>query len=273
MAFYTILSISPLTILVLAIISLVFDRSHAQAHLLAQIQALVGPDGRSAVQSLLTSGQKAFSGIFATILGVLTLVFGASGVFTELRSALNTIWDAEPKKESTLWGLARERFFSFGMVISIGFILLASLLASAGLDAMAKFFSSLLPLPPFVLGAFDFVVSLVGIAILFGLIFKYVPETKVRWSDVRIGALATALLFTIGKLLLGLYIGKATPGSAYGAAGSLVVMVIWVYYSAQIFYFGAEFTHVHALSRTGAPLAPSKASKISPADTPQASAD
>ncbi|MGI4830161.1 MAG: YihY/virulence factor BrkB family protein [Janthinobacterium lividum] len=252
LAFYTILSISPLVILVIAIVSVVFDRSKAQAHLLNQVQAIMGPDGRNAVQTMLASGQKASSGIFATLLGLATLVFGASGVFGELRSALNTIWEAKPKASSGLWGLLRERFFSIGMVFSVGFVLLVSLLASAGLAAVTTFFKGFLPIPSIVLGSLNFVVSFLGIAVLFGFILKYVPETKVEWRDVRIGALATALLFTIGKSLLGLYLGKASPGSAYGAAGSLVVMVIWVYYSAQIFFFGAEFTHVYALSERGA---------------------
>lgn len=248
LAFYTILSISPLVILVVAIASLVFDRSSAQAHLLSQVQSLVGPEGKNAVESMLASGQKASSGIFATVIGAITLIFGASGVFGELRSALNTIWEAQPKTNSGMWGMVRERFFSFGMVMSVGFVLLVSLLASAGLAATTKFFSGLLPIPPFVLGTFNFLVSFVGIAVLFAFILKYVPETKVRWSDVRVGAVATAFLFTLGKSLLGLYLGKASPGSAYGAAGSLIVMVVWVYYSAQIFFFGAEFTHVYALA-------------------------
>lgn len=249
LAFYTILSISPLVILVVAIVSLVFDRSSAQEHLLSQVQSLVGPEGRSAVQTMLASGQKASTGIFATAVGVLTLIFGASGVFGELRSALNAIWDAKPKESSGLWGMLRERVFSFGMVMSVGFVLLVSLLASAGLAILSKFFTGLIPIPSLVLGAINFLISFAGIAVLFAFILKYVPETKVEWSDVRVGAVATALLFTIGKSLLGLYLGKASPGSAYGAAGSLVVMVIWIYYSAQIFFFGAEFTHVYALSK------------------------
>lgn len=257
LAFYTILSISPLVILVLAIVSLVFNRSSAQAHLLDQTQALIGPEGRNAVQSMLTSGQKASAGIVATLVGLATLLFGASGVFGELRSALNTIWDVKPEATSGIWGMLRERVFSFGMVFSVGFVLLVSLLASAGLAAATKFFGSLLPIPSLVLAITNFLVSFLGIAVLFGLILKYVPETKVHWSEVRIGAVATALLFTIGKTLLGLYLGKASPGSAYGAAGSLVVMVIWIYYSAQIFFFGAEFTHVYALSRRGPPPATS----------------
>lgn len=201
---------------------------------------------------MLASGQKASAGIFATVIGLFTLLFGASGVFNELRSALNLIWEADPKKSEGLWGMLRERVFSLGMVFSVGFVLLVSLLASAGLAATAKFFNGLLPIPPLILGVFNFLLSFAGIALLFALIFKYVPEVKVTWKDVRLGALITALFFTIGKSLLGLYFGKASPGSAYGAAGSLVVGVVWVYYSAQIFFFGAEFTHVYsALTQRG----------------------
>ena len=251
LAFYTVLSISPLVILVVAIVSLVFDRSSAQAHLLSEVQSTIGPEGRDAVQSMLASGQKASSGILATLIGFITLVFGASGVFGELRSALNTIWETDPEATSGIWGMLRERFFSIGMVFSVGFVLLVSLVVSAGLSAMTKFFSGLLPIPAFALASINFLVSLMGISLLFGLILKYVPEAKVEWRDVRVGAFATALLFVVGKTVLGLYLGKASPGSAYGAAGSLVVLVVWIYYSAQIFFFGAEFTHVHALSRKG----------------------
>jgi membrane protein len=200
---------------------------------------------------MLQSGRKVSSGALSTAVGVITLAFGAIGVFGELRSALNQIWDANPKNSSGLIGLVRERFFSLGMVFSVGFILLVSLMVSAALAALTKFFSGLLPIPGFVLTALSFVVSLAAISLLFGLILKYVPETRVDWRDVRVGAIATALMFTIGKTLLGLYLGKASPGSAYGAAGSLVAMVIWVYYSAQIFFFGAEFTHVVAQTRQG----------------------
>lgn len=251
LAFYTILSISPLVILAIAIVSLVFEKSTAQSQLLAQVQALIGPAGKEAINAMLQSGRKLSSGAISTTVGFLTLAFGASGVFGELRSGLNLIWEVDPKLSSGWRGMLRERFFSIGMVMSVGFILIVSLLASAALAAMTGFFSSHLHLPAAVLGIVDFVVSLAGISLLFGLIFKYVPKAPVRWSEVRVGAIATGLLFTAGKLLLGVYLGKTSPGSAYGAAGSLVVMVIWVYYAAQIFYFGAEFTHVVALSRGG----------------------
>jgi len=249
LAFYTILSLAPMVILVVAILSLVFDRSRAQDHLLSQVQALVGPEGKAAVQSMLISGQKASSGALATTIGLVTLIFGASGVFGELRSALNKVWEVKPKSGQGFLLLVKERLFSFGMVLSVGFILLVSLVASAGLAAASKFFNGLLPIPASVLVMTNFLVSFFGITVLFALILKYVPETDVEWADVRWGATATAFLFTVGKSLLGLYLGKASPGSAYGAAGSVIVMVIWVYYSAQIFFFGAEFTHVHALSR------------------------
>ena len=251
LAFYTILSASPLVILAVAMVSLLFGRSSAQAQLLAEVQALVGPDGRSAVQSMLASGHKESSGILATLVGLVVLLFGASGVFGELRDALNTIWEARRKHSQGLRGMLRDRVFAFGMVFGVGFVLLVSLVVSTALSVAAKFLSSHLPVPAAVLDLVNFVVSLLGIALLFAVIFKYVPETRVEWNEVFLGGAVTALLFTVGKSLLGLYLGEASPGSAYGAAGSLVAMVIWVYYSAQIFYFGAEFTHVHALSQRG----------------------
>jgi membrane protein len=253
LAFYTVLSISPLVILVIAIVSLVFSRAHAQSLLLSQIHALMGSSAREAVQAMLVSGQKHAHGILSAFLGLLTLVFGASGVFGELRSALNTIWKVKPAEQAEWLSLVRERLFSFGMVVSVGFILMVSLLASTALAAVTKFFSGVFPVPFFALEGLNFVISFAGITVLFALILKYVPETKVEWRDVRVGAIATSLLFTLGKLLLALYLGRTSPGSAYGAAGSLVAMVIWVYYSAQIFFFGAELTHVYALSRNGTP--------------------
>jgi membrane protein len=174
---------------------------------------------------------------------MITLLFGASGVFGELRSALNKMWDVKPESEGGVWRTIKQHFFSFGMVLAVGFLLLVSLVISAALAALGKFFDGFLPLPEFALSAINFVVSLVGTAVLFALIFRYVPETKIAWKDVWIGATVTALLFTIGEFLVGLYLGKAAVGSAYGAAGSLVVVIVWVYYSAMIFLFGAEFTH------------------------------
>jgi membrane protein len=248
LAFYTISSISPLVILVLAIASLVFNKNAAEAQLLAKVQALVGTQGRESVQTILAHGHHAFGGILSTIVGVIVLLLGASGVFQELRSGLNTIWESDAKVASGIWGMVRERILSFGLVLSLGFVLIVSLLVSAALAAISAYFSHLLPIPPMLLETFNFLVSFAGIALLMACILKYVPAARVDWRDVRVGATVTALLFTFGKWLLGLYLGMSSPGSAYGAAGSLVVLVVWVYYSAQIFYLGAEFTHVHALA-------------------------
>ena len=248
LAFYTILSISPLVLFSIAIVSLIFNRLSAQNLLLAQVHSLIGESGKDAVQGLLVSGQRHGTGLLSSVLGFLTLIFGASGVFTELRSALNSIWKVKPVGGSGLWVLVRERLFSFGMVLSVGFVLLVSLLASATLATVTKFFSGLLPVGGGFWQLINFLLSFAGITLLFGLIFRYVPETEIAWKDVRVGALVTALLFNLGKFALAVYLGKTTPGSAYGAAGSLVVMVIWVYYSAQIFFFGAELTHVYAVT-------------------------
>jgi len=245
-AFYTLLSFAPLLILLAALAALVFSKETAQNGLIDQARQTIGDRGADTVKSMLSNAQKPSSGVFASIVAFATLLFGASGVFTELQDALNTIWDATPKNASGIMGLLKQRLFSFGMVLSVGFVLLASLLVSAGLALVGKFFSGLIPLPAPVFEAINFVVSFAVITVLFGLMFKYVPAIHISWRNVWTGAVGTALLFAIGKLLLGLYLGKASVGSAYGAAGSLVAMIVWVYYSAQIFFFGAEFTRVYA---------------------------
>jgi membrane protein len=244
LAFYTILSLAPLVILMVAIVALILGHSTGQSQLLRQVESMVGHRGSEAVKGMIEHAQKPASGIVASIIGVITLLFGASGVFNELRSALNKIWDIQHESEGGVGGTIRQRFFSFGMVLGVGFLLLVSLAISAALAALGKFLGGLLSIPVFVLTAINFVVSLAGVAVLFALIFRYVPETKTAWRNVWIGASVTALLFTIGKSLIGLYLGKAAVGSAYGAAGSLIVVIVWVYYSAMIFLFGAEFTHV-----------------------------
>jgi membrane protein len=246
LAFYTILSLSPLVIIVVAVGGLIFSRSTAEMHILSQVRGMIGPDGSKAVESMLANAQKPAAGILGTIVGLLSLLFGASGVFTELRSALNVIWEVKPEATSGIVALLRERFFSFGMVLSIGFLLLVSLILSTVLAAMGKFFGGLLPVPAGALEFVNFLISYIGVAALFGLIFKFVPEAKVRWNNVWLGACVTAILFTIGKTLIGLYLGKSSVGSTYGAAGSVIVVIVWVYYSAQIFFFGAEFTHAYA---------------------------
>jgi membrane protein len=246
LAFYTILSLSPLLILVVALAGFIFNQSTAQAHILSEVRGMIGSEGGKAIESMLANAQKPATGILGGIVGLLSLLFGASGVFTELRSALNLVWDVKPEQTSGVVALLRERFFSFGMVLSIGFLLLVSLVVSTALAAAGKFFGGLLPIPSPVLAILNFLLSFIGVAVLFGLIFRFVPEARVRWQSIWPGAVMTAIFFTIGKTLIGLYLGKSSVGSPYGAAGSVIVVIVWVYYSAQIFFFGAEFTHAYA---------------------------
>lgn len=246
LAFYTIVSLAPLVVLVISIVAMVFGQTSAQEQLIGQVRNMVGRQGEEAVQGLIEQARQPVSSSLAAIFGVVTLLVGASGVFGELRSALNRIWNVTPRIENGIRGEVRQRFFSFGLVLAVGFLLLVSLVAGAALAAVGKFFGGMLPVPEFVLGAINFVVSLAGTVVLFALMFRYVPEARIGWSKVWVGATVTGVLFTIGKFLIGLYLGKAGVGSAYCAAGSLVVVLVWVYYSAMSFLFGAEFANVLA---------------------------
>lgn len=245
-AFYSILSFAPLLVLITAIIGLVFGHEGAHGALVGEARQVMGNHGAETVDSLLKNAQKPASGTFASVIAFLILLFGASGVFTELQDALNIMWDAQNKQASGFIGMIKQRIFSFGMVLSVGFLLLVSLLLSSGLEYLGHSFSQVLPLPDFVLQILNFVVSFAVITGLFALMFKYVPAVHIDWRDVIIGAIGTALLFTIGKFALGIYLGRGSVTSTYGAAGSLVAVVVWIYYSAQIFFFGAEFTRVYA---------------------------
>lgn len=253
LSFYSIVSLAPLVILVIAIASLVIGHSAAQDQIISEVRTLIGTNGAETVQTVIEHSKEPASSGFASVIGVITLLFGASGVFAELQSALNKIWNVQPTRESNIVSLVKARSFAFGMVLAVGFLLLVSLVVSAALAALGKFTSEVLPLPEFVMATMNFIVSFAGVSLLFALLFKYVPDAKIRWQDVWEGAIATALLFTIGKSLIGIYLGKAAIGSAYGAAGSLIAVVLWVYYSAMIFLFGAEFTQVRARSRHLAP--------------------
>lgn len=255
LAYYTVLSLAPLLVLTVAIAGFFFGAAAVRGDLEYQLRSLMGPESAQAIQTVLKTTYKPGAGIFSTVLGILALLLGASGAFTELRDSLNLIWDAPRRAGSGILNEIRSRFFSFAMVLVIGFLLLVSLSLSAGLAAAGEFVGDLLPIPAFVLEIFNFLFSFVSITFLFALIYKYVPDVMLEWSDVWIGAAMTSLLFSLGKFAIGFYLGKAAVGSAYGAAGSLVVVLVWVYYSAQIFWYGAEFTQVYATShgsqRTG----------------------
>lgn len=245
-AFYSLLSIAPLLIFVTALVALFLSKQTAQASLVAEANHLLGARGGELVKGMIVNAGHSSSGVFASVIAFLTVLFGASGVFVELRDALNNIWDAQPKGPTGWRGVIIGRLFSLGMLLSVGFLLLVSLVLSTALSFIGKYLGGYVPVPPPLLQAANFVFSFLVVTFLFALIFKFVPARQISWRDVMVGALGTALLFTIGKFLLGLYLGKASVGSAYGAAGSVVALIVWVYYSAQIFFFGAEFTRVYA---------------------------
>jgi membrane protein len=255
-AFYTLLSFAPLLVVLTAIAALAVSKASAENDLVYQAKNMLGQRGADAVRTLLSSAEKTSTGVFASIISFLVLLFGASGVFTELHGALNLIWGAAPRTSSRVIGLIKNRLLSFGMVLAVGFLLLVFLVISAALSFIAEFFGQIVPVPPVMLEIANFLVSFVVVAFLFALLFRYVPTVRIGWRNVIVGAIGTALLFTIGKLLLSLYLGRASVTSAYGAAGSLVAVIIWVYYSAQIFFFGAEFTRVYAdaHARTSEPV-------------------
>jgi membrane protein len=250
LAFYTVLSLAPLLVLTLSGVALVVGRSASESGFFTQAQSVIGSEGTNALRSMVEHTQAPFSRGLASLFGLTTLLFGASGVFAELRSDLNTIWCVHPKNTGGFMSIVRQRLVSFGMVVAAGLLLLASLLLDATLALLGRFFKQLLPLPEIDLTMLDSGASLVAISILFALIFRYVPETRTPWKEAWIGGAVTALLFTLGNELIGLYLGKAGIGSAYGAAGSLIVIIVWVYYSAQVFFLGAEFTHALAESQT-----------------------
>jgi membrane protein len=246
LSYYTIFSIAPLLVIAIAVAGLVFGREAATNQVVGEIRGLVGEDGAQVIQSILQNASKTASGILATVIGVATLLIGASGAFGQLQDSLNTIWEVKPKKGRGVKGVLRDRFLSFSMVLVIGFMLLVSLLLSALLSGVGKYLSDRLPLSSFFLQAMNFGISLAVTTLLFALIFKVLPDAYIRWRDVWVGSLVTALLFSLGRFLIGLYLGRSSVSSAYGAAGSLVVVLLWVYYSAQILFLGAEFTQVYA---------------------------
>jgi membrane protein len=256
LAYYTIFALTPGLIFLIAVAGLFFGGS-AEVQIFGQIRELIGEQGAKAIESMLRSARTEPLGVSGTLLALIPLAFGLWGVFGELQDGLNTIWGVTPRPGRGVVAMLRERLLSFAMVVGIGFVLLVSLALSAWLVAVGTYFGGLLPAPVAALEALNFVTSFAVVTALFAMTFKLLPDVQIAWRDVWLGAAVTALLFTIGKLLIGLYLGKSSIASAYGAAGSLVIIVVWVYYSAQILLLGAEFTKVY-VKRRGSGFAPTE---------------
>jgi membrane protein len=257
LAYYAIFSLAPLLLIVIGVAGLVWGREAVQGQLVSQLQGLVGTEGGQAIQTMIANAGKHGKGVLATIVGVVTILFGATGVFVSLQTSLDRVWDVQPKPGSGIWGFVRTRILSFGMVLGIGFLLLVSLVVTTAVSAIGTWATSLLPAAKVAMEGVTFVVSLALITLLFAMIFKVLPDVKIAWRDVGIGAAVTALLFTLGKFLIGFYLAKSGVASTYGAAGSLVIVLLWIYYSSQILFLGAEFTQVYA-SHYGSNIRPSK---------------
>lgn len=252
LSFYTLFSMAPVLVLVISIAGLFFGKQAARGEIFGQIQGLVGAQGAAAVEAVLAATKRSGNGVFAAATAVALLVVGATTVFSELKDSLDELWDVPPRQQPGLWGLLRSRLLSFSLILVLAFLLLVSLTINAALAVVERFWGALwsgstsgiaLMVAEVLSSAFSFAV----VALLFGTIFKMLPETRVAWRDVALGAIVTALLFTLGKHLIGLYLGNSAVASSYGAAGSVVALMLWIYYSAQIFFFGALVTRQYAL--------------------------
>jgi len=247
LAYYSLFSVAPLLLIVISIAGLVFGPDATRGYIFGELRDLMGDEGAGAVQALLQSVDKPAQGVLGTIVGVVLLGVGAISVFGELQNALDRIWRAPGRAGSGgLWALVRARLLSFGMVLGIGFLLIVSLLASAAVSALGKFSAPMFGGWAMLAELLNLVVSFAMVTVTFAMIYKIIPRVRIGWRDVWVGAAVTALLFSIGKSLIGLYLGRSTFASGFGAAGSLVVLLVWVYYSAQIFLLGAEFTWAYA---------------------------
>jgi membrane protein len=245
LSFYTLFSIAPILVIAMAVAGSIFGPHVAETHVLEQMRSLLGDAGAVAVQSLLSSAHQSGLKGMAAAIGVVTLLVGATSVFGELQNTLDYIWKSPEKDSGAWWRILRSRILSVGLILGVGFLLMVSLIFSAALAALGAWFGTYMQQWSVILPALDLVLSLGLTTVLFALIFKYAPREEIGWGDVWIGGLVTACLFSIGKLLIGLYLGRSSLSSAYGAVGSIMVLLLWIYYSAQIFLLGAEFTHVY----------------------------
>lgn len=248
LALYTLLSLAPMLVIAVSVAGMAFGEDAARGQISREISGVVGAQAGQAIEGMVAHARAPQAGIIGTVVGLAVLLFGASGVFGELQSALNLIWEVKPKPNRGVWGVLRDRFWSFSMVMGVAFLLLVSLVVSSAVAATTKYFGELIPLP----AVWEIVNAVVGVGVstvLFALTFKVVPDVKITWREVWIGGFVTAIAFSAGRLALGWYVGRSATVSPFGAAGSLVALILWVYYSAQILFLGAEFTQVHARSR------------------------
>lgn len=247
LAFYTLFSIAPILVLVIAIAGFFYGADAAQGQLFGQLRGLMGEKGAEAIQLVLAGARNQHSGTKATIIATCLLLFGATTVFAELKDSLDDIWDVPKPTDASWWDVVRTRLLSFGLILVLGFLLMVSLVISAGLAVVENYVSGLWKDATVLLGWVAALISFLVIAVLFGVIYKLLPRIQLSWRDVTIGALGTAAMFTLGKYAIGLYIGNSGVANSFGAAGSTIAMLLWVYYSAQIFFFGAEFARQYAL--------------------------
>jgi len=264
-AFYTIFSISPLFIILIAIASLWYGAEAARGQLQAPLTGLLGPKSADFIQSMISQPGTQKNGIIATVIAVITLLLGSSGVFLELQAALNRVWEVKQAPGGGIWSFIKHRVLSFAMVLTIGFLLLVSLVLTAAISSFGKVLSGATPQLEVISQILNFVVSFGVITLLFALIFKYMPDVHLPWSDVWFGAAITSMLFVIGKFALGYYLAKKSVNSPFGAAGSLVTVLLWVYYSAQILFFGAEITQAHAKEH-GSKIVPKQHAEVNHED-------
>lgn len=257
LSYYTVFALAPTLVIVIGIASMVFGQEAAHGRIVGEIEGLIGREGAIAIQDIIKNSARDEAGPLATTLGFLFLIIGATTVFIELQDSLNTVWGVTPKPGRGIKGMIRDRVLSFAMVVGLGFMLMVSLVVSAGLSALGNWMTNVLPnFSVVALQVIQQIVSLVIFALLIGAIYKVLPDVMIAWRDVGVGALITAVLFTIGKYLIGLYLGDGGLSTTYGAAGSLAILFVWVYYSALIFFLGAEFTQVYA-NRWGKRVVPS----------------
>ena len=261
LAFYTVFSLAPILILSIAIAGLFFGKEAARGEIFAEVSGLLGRDGAQAIQAMVESASRPGAGALATLIGFTTLFVGATTALVELKDGLDQIWHVPPEKMSGIWYFISKRLLSFGLILTLGFLLLVSLALSAGLSVLARMWGPR-DATAWVLESLNFLFSFALVTVLFAMIYKILPSVRIAWRDVIIGAVITALLFNVGKFAIGLYLGNSAIGSTYGAAGSVILILVWVYYSAQIFLLGAEFTKVYAHrhgSKRGSPRARSLA--------------